>query len=49
MYQEPTGAPIARIAKQLNEAGEVIYRELGVGVRTPEGVWDWLGGKGEGT
>ena len=40
--QEPVGAPIARIAKQLNELETIIFRELWVGVRNPEGVWDWL-------
>ena len=44
-YQEPAGAPITRIDKQLNELGTVIYIELGVGARKPEGGWGWLGGK----
>ena len=43
MYQEPVGAPVVRIAKQLHELESIIYRELGVWVRTPEGVWDWVG------
>ena len=30
-YQEPAGAPITRIAKQLEELETVIYSELGVG------------------
>ena len=25
--------------------GGIIYRELELGVRNPEGVWDWLGKK----
>ena len=45
MYQEPAGAPIVRIAKQLGDLETIIYRELWVGVRTPEGVLDWIGGK----
>ena len=44
-YQEPVGAPITRITKQLNELETSLYSELGLGVRTPEGVWEWLGGK----
>ena len=44
MYQEPVGAPIARITKQLSELETIIYLELGVGMRTPEGFWDWAGG-----
>ena len=30
-YQEPAGAPVTRIAKQLNGLETVIYSELGVG------------------
>ena len=48
IHQEPEGEPIDRIAKQLNALNAldtVIESELGVGVRTPGGVWDWLGGK----
>ena len=46
-YQEPGGAPVTRIDKQLNELETVIYREFGVAVRTPEGCRGWLGGKEE--
>ena len=42
---EPDGQPISRIAKQLNMPDTVIGEELGIGVRTPEGVWGWLGRK----
>ena len=45
MYQEPAGSPIVRLTKQLRGLGAIIYRELGVWVRTPEGVWDWPGKK----
>ena len=38
-YQEPAGAPVTRITKQLSELETVIYSELGVRVRNPEGVW----------
>ena len=44
-YREPDGFPVVRITKQLGEIGKVIYRELELGVRNPEGVWDWSGGK----
>ena len=43
--REPGGAPIVRIAGGLNGMAKIIYRELGLGVRNPEGVWDWLGKK----
>ena len=42
-HQEPAGRPISRVAKQLNAPDTVIESELGIGVRTPGGVWDWLG------
>ena len=42
-YQEPEGAPIVRIVGKLWGIGEVIYNELGSGVRNPAGVWGWLG------
>ena len=51
MYQEPEGAPIGRIFGQLNGIVKVIYIELELGVRNPEGVrhpeggWGWLGRK----
>ena len=44
-YREPLGEPTVRIAKQLGEAKGVITRDLEVGVRNPEGGWDWLGRK----
>ena len=44
-YREPEGAPVDRIMKQLGDIAEVIYRELEVGVRNPEGACDWLGKK----
>ena len=42
-HYEPSGKPISRIAKQLNTSGTVIGKELGIGVRTPEGGWGWIG------
>ena len=42
---EPSGQPIARIANQLGDLNKVIWRELGIGIRTPEGAWDWIGRK----
>ena len=45
---EPAGQPITRITNQLCNLNGVIWKELGLGVRTPEGVWDWLGRKGMG-
>ena len=42
-YREPGGSPIVRIAKQLSGMARVIHRELELGVRNPEGDWDWLG------
>ena len=44
-YREPDGVPIVRIIMQLGDIAEVIYRELELGVRNPEGVWDWIGKK----
>ena len=44
-HQEPAGQPISRIANKLNAPGTVIESELGVGARTPDGVWDRIGGK----
>ena len=41
-YKETVGSPIARIATQLNESGGIFFRELGVGVRNPEGAWGWI-------
>ena len=41
-YQGPVGAPIARIMKQLSEIEGIIFRESGVVVRNPEGVWGWV-------
>ena len=36
-------APIVRIVGKLCGLGKVIYRELELWARNPEGVWDWLG------
>ena len=44
-HYEPAGQPITRIANQLNNLNDVIWKELGPAVRTPEGFWDWLGRK----
>ena len=44
-FRKPGGVPTGRIAGQLGGIGEVIYRELGTGVRNPEGVWGWVGKK----
>ena len=41
----PSGRPITRITNQLNDLNRVIWKELGIGIRTPEGVWDWIGRK----
>ena len=46
-YQEPEGAPKIRIMNQLDETERIIFRELGVGVRNAEGVWDRFGGQEE--
>ena len=40
---EPSGKPCAGITNQLKELVVVIWKELEAGVRTPEGVWDWIG------
>ena len=45
-HPEPAGHPVMRIANQLNNLNGSIWNELGVGVRTPGGVWDWLGRNG---
>ena len=29
----------------MNSPNAVIEKELGIGVRTPDGVWDWIGRK----
>ena len=42
---EPAGQPITRITNQLGNLNDVIWKELGLGVRTPGGVWGWLGRK----
>ena len=44
-HYEPSGRAIARVTTQLNELNKVIWEELGIGVRTPEGAWDWIGRK----
>ena len=44
-HYEPAGQPITRITNQLGNLNDVIWKELGLCVRTPEGVWDWLGRK----
>ena len=44
-HYEPAGKPITRITNQLGNINDAIWKELGLGVRTPEGVWDWLGRK----
>ena len=43
-YQEPVGPTVVRIMKQLSEIEGIIFLELWVGVRNPEGVWGRLGG-----
>ena len=46
-YQEHDGVPIIRRARQLGEMEKAITRELELGVRNPEGSWDWvLGAEG---
>ena len=42
-HYEPAGQPITRITNQLRDLNGIIRKELGLGVRTPDGVWDWLG------
>ena len=44
-HYEPAGQPITRITGQLSDLNTAIWKELGLGVRTPEGVCDWLGRK----
>ena len=44
-HYEPAGQPITRITNQLGDLNSIIWKELGIGVRTPEGVWDWMGRK----
>ena len=44
-HYEPAGQPITRITKQLRYLNSIIWKELGLGVGTPDGFWDWLGGK----
>ena len=41
---EPPGQPITKIANQSTDSNRVIWKELEIGIRTPEGVWDWIGG-----
>ena len=45
-HYEPAGQPITRITGQLNDLNNIIWKELGLGIRTPGGVCDWLGRKG---
>ena len=42
---EPAGKPITRITGQLGDLNTVIWKEIGLGVRTPECAWGWLGGE----
>ena len=35
---EPAGKPITRITNQLSELNTAIWKELALGIRTPEGV-----------
>ena len=44
-HYEPAGKPITRIPSQLGDLNNVIWKELGSGVRTPGVVWGWLGRK----
>ena len=44
-HDEPPGQPITRIANRLNDLNRVIWTELGIGIRTPEGVCGWIGGE----
>jgi len=44
-HYEPAGQPITRLTGQLNDLNNAIWKELGLGVRTPEGVCHWLGRK----
>ena len=44
-HYEPAEKAISRITKQLNTSDTVIGEALGIGVRTPDGVWDWIGRK----
>ena len=46
-HYEPAGKPVTRITNQLGNLNTVIWKELGLGVRTPEGVWGWLVRRGE--
>ena len=43
--REPSGQPITKITTQLDELDIIIWKELGKGVRTPEGVRGWVGRK----
>ena len=47
VHYEPAGRPIARITKQLGNLDAVIWRELGLRVRAPGGVWGGIGRKRE--
>ena len=40
---EPAGHPITRITGRLDDLNTVSWKELGLWVRTPEGVWGRLG------
>ena len=44
-HYEPAGKPITRISGKLNDLNNITWEELGLGIRTPDGVWDWLGRK----
>ena len=44
-YHEPDGRHVVRIIKQLSEMETLLIRELGVGVRNPEGACGWVGKK----
>ena len=44
-HREPSGKPITRITNQLEELNVIIWNELEKGVKTPEGVCDWVGRK----
>ena len=44
-HYEPSGQPITRIANKLNDLNRVVWKELGIGIGAPEGLWDWIGRK----
>ena len=44
-FEESQAQGIIKLSAQLGEMNQVIYQELGEGIRDPEGAWDWLSKK----